>query len=108
MQVLLAVGNTIVTADIDGIETTAPAAGSIQKLAIAPNGQFVAGYTSEGKLKVWVSDFSKVLSEFATESKKTPLQLEWCGDDSVVLLWEVSISHVAPQGFFWLSHCTVA
>lgn len=78
------------TADIDDIETTAPTAGSVEKLAISPNGQFVAGYTSEGKLKVWVSDFSKVLSEFATESKKTPLQLEWCGNDSVVLLWEVS------------------
>lgn len=90
LQVLLAVGNTVITADIDGIETTAPTAGSIQKLAISPNGQFVAGYTSEGKLKVWVSDFSKVLSEFATESKKPPLQLEWCGTDSVVLLWEVS------------------
>ena len=91
MQVLLAVGSTVMTADIDGIETTAPSAGSIQKLAVAPNGQFVAGYTSEGKLKVWVSNFSKVLSEFATESKKTPLQLEWCGTDSVVLLWEVRI-----------------
>ena len=93
---LLAVGTSILTVDIDSTETTAPAAGSILKLAVAPNGQFIAGYTSEGKLKVWVSDFSKVLSEFATERKKTPEQLEWCGTDSVVLLWEVCFCHGLP------------
>lgn len=92
MQVLLAVGSTIVTVDVDSAEQIAANTGSIQQLAIAPNGQFVAAYTADGRLKVWVADFSKTLSEFATQSEALPDQLEWCGTDSVVMCWQVSTS----------------
>ena len=92
LQVLLAVGTTIVTVDVDSAEQTATNVGSIQQLSIAPNGQFVAAYTADGRLKVWTSDFSKALSEFATQSDKMPEQLEWCGTDSVVMCWEVALT----------------
>lgn len=93
LQVLLAVGTTIITVDVDSAEQTATGVGSIQQLSIAPNGQFVAAYTADGRLKVWTSDFSKALSEFATQSEKMPEQLEWCGTDSVVMCWEVKLTH---------------
>ncbi len=89
LQVLLAVGSTVMTVDVDSAEQTATGVGNIQKLSIAPNGQFVAAYTADGRLKVWVADFTKALSEFATQSDKLPEQLEWCGTDSVVLCWQV-------------------
>ena len=79
------------TVDVDGAEQTASGVGSIQQLSIAPNGQFVAAYTADGRLKVWTSDFSKALSEFATQSEKMPEQLEWCGTDSVVMCWQVGM-----------------
>ena len=87
------------TVDADSAEQTAGGVGSIQMLAIAPNGQFVAAYTADGRLKVWVSDFSKALSEFATQSDKLPEQLEWCGTDSVVMCWQVrhAAQHLLPQ-----------
>ncbi len=89
LQVLLAVGNTVMTVDVDSAEQTATGTGNIQKLSVAPNGQFVAAYTADGRLKVWVADFTKALSEFATQSDKLPEQLEWCGTDSVVMCWQV-------------------
>ena len=99
LQVLLAAGNTVMTVDVDSAEQTASGVGSIQKLSIAPNGQFVAAYTADGRLKVWGSDFTKALSEFATQSEKLPEQLEWCGTDSVVMCWEVRLSLYT---LFWL------
>ena len=90
LQVLLAVGTGIMTVDIDSAEQGGTGVGSIQQLSIAPNGQFVAAYTADGRLKVWTSDFSKALSEFATQSEKMPEQLEWCGTDAVVMCWQVT------------------
>lgn len=89
VQVLLAVGTNIMTVDVDSAEQSGTGVGSIQQLCVAPNGQFVAAYTEDGRLKVWTSDFSKALSEFATQSEKPPEQLEWCGTDSVVMCWQV-------------------
>ena len=77
------------TVDVDSAEQSGTGMGSIQQLSIAPNGQFVAAYTADGRLKVWTSDFNKALSEFATQSEKMPEQVEWCGADSVVMCWQV-------------------
>ena len=81
------------TVDVDSAEQSGTSMGSIHQLSIAPNGQFVAAYTADGRLKVWTSDFSKALSEFATQSEKVPEQLEWCGADSVVMCWQVRLKH---------------
>lgn len=78
------------TADVDSAEQSGTGMGSIRQLSIAPNGQFVAAYTADGRLKVWTSDFTKALSEFATQSEKVPERVEWCGADSVVMCWQVS------------------
>ena len=86
---MLAVGDAVMTVDVDSSEQTAAGVGAIYKLAVAPNGQFIAAYTADGKLKVWLADFSKALSEFATQSDKMPEQVEWCGTDSVVMCWQV-------------------
>ena len=88
---LLAVGGGIMTVDVDSAEQSGTSMGSIHQLSIAPNGQFVAAYTADGRIKVWTSDFSKALSEFATQSEKMPEQLEWCGADSVVMCWQVRL-----------------
>lgn len=89
VQVLLAVGDGTITVDVDSAEQSGTGMGSIRQLSIAPNGQFVAAYTADGRLKVWTSDFNKALSEFATQSEKMPEQVEWCGADSVVMCWQV-------------------
>ncbi|KAL3162570.1 hypothetical protein ABBQ38_008623 [Trebouxia sp. C0009 RCD-2024] len=103
LEVLLAVGTNIMTVDVDSAEQSGTGVGSIQQLCIAPNGQFVAAYTADGRLKVWTSDFTKALSEFATQSEKPPEQLEWCGTDSVVMCWQDILLMVGPYGD-WIKH----
>ena len=76
--------------DIDSVHTATSGNGTVTKLAIAPNGQFVAAFTDDGRLVVWVSDFTKNLSEFSTGSETSPDHLAWCGIDSVVMAWPVS------------------
>ena len=96
MQVLVAHGNTVTLVDADAANDQELSHGPIRRMAVAPNGQFLAAFTGEGKLVVWTADFGKFLSEFATQSDSPPEQLAWCGTDSVVLFWEVS-GCIPPQ-----------
>ena len=93
VQVLVAHGNTVTLVDADAATDQELQHGPIRRLAVAPNGQFLAAFTDEGKLIVWTADFGKFLSEFATQSDSPPEQLAWCGTDSVVLFWEVRPLH---------------
>lgn len=86
---LLAYEDRILVADLDTVHAAAPGNGVVTKLAVAPNGQFVAAFTEDGRLVVWVSDFTKNLSEFSTQSEAPPDHLAWCGTDSVVMAWPV-------------------
>jgi len=88
-QVLLACGESILVADSDTVHVAAGGNGGVTRLAVAPNGQFVAAFTEYGRLVVWLSDFTKNLSEFSTESEAPPDSLAWCGTDSVVMAWPV-------------------
>ena len=87
---LVAHGNTVTLVDAEAANDQELQHGPIRRMAVAPNGQFLAAFTDEGKLIVWTADFGKFLSEFATQSDNPPEQLAWCGTDSVVLFWEVS------------------
>jgi hypothetical protein len=99
-QVLVAAGDSVILVDADSASDQGVTAGPITRMAVAPNGQFLAGFTAEGKLVVWTADFGKFLSEFATQSDEPPVQLAWCGTDSVVLYWEVSDRVVTPPASF--------
>ena len=86
---LVAHGSTVTLVDADAANDQELSHGPIRRIAVAPNGQFLAAFTDEGKLIVWTADFGKFLSEFATQSDSPPERLAWCGTDSVVLFWEV-------------------
>ena len=62
--------------------------GPFTKLAIFPNGKFIACFTQNGHLLVVSSDFGQSLTDFDTKSKMPPTQMIWCGGDAVVLYWE--------------------
>ena len=86
---LVAHGSTVTLVDADAANDQELSHGPIRRIAVAPNGQFLAAFTGEGKLIVWTADFGKFLSEFATQSDSPPERLAWCGTDSVALFWEV-------------------
>ncbi|CAI2176411.1 4285_t:CDS:10 [Funneliformis geosporum] len=98
VEVLLATGSTILTVDTKESQDQLLQQGPFTKMAVSPNGKFLALFTADGKLWVVSTDFNKNLSEFTTNSKAPPQQLIWCGTDSVVLYWDKIVLMVGPFG----------
>ncbi|KAI8351246.1 Vps16, N-terminal region-domain-containing protein [Mortierella sp. GBAus27b] len=99
VEVLLAVNSTIYV--VDGtveVRDERLQQGPFTKMSVSPNGKYLALFTSEGKLWVVSTDFQKNLSEFETKSKVPPIQLAWCGTDSVILYWDSIVLMVGPFG----------
>lgn len=75
----------------------------ITKMSVAPNGRFIACYRRDGVLTVMSTIFTSKILEFDTKSMSRPMSIEWCGDDSVVLLWKnTGLVMVGPYGD-WLN-----
>lgn len=72
--------------------------GPFLKVSVSPNGSFLALFTSEGKLWVVSIDFQTSLADFQTNSVIPPLQMTWCGSDSVLIHWEDTILMIGPSG----------
>lgn len=61
IQVLLAVGSSLVVVDADSATDQGLTEGPFMSLSAAPSGKFLAGLTAGGRLIVWLADLSKVL-----------------------------------------------
>ena len=66
-------------------------------MAVSPNGKFLALFALT-RLWVVTTDFQTSLADFKTNSVSPPLQLAWCGNDSVLMHWEDTILMVGPTG----------
>jgi hypothetical protein len=69
-------------------------------MCVSPTGLLIACFSANGLMRVLSTDFTKNLSEFDSGSRKAPLDLVWCGEDSVVLYWESLLLMVGPYGDF--------
>ena len=75
----------------------------ITKMAVAPNGHFLACYRRDGVMTVLSSAFTNKVLDFNTKSMSRPMEIAWCGDDAVVLQWKnTGIIMVGPYGD-WLN-----
>jgi vacuolar protein sorting-associated protein 16 len=75
----------------------------IIKIAVAPNGRFLACYRKDGILTVMSSSFTSKVLDFDTKSISKPLDITWCGEDAVLLVWKnTGIVMVGPYGD-WLN-----
>lgn len=77
--------------------------GPFTHIVPSPNAKFLALITAAGHLWVVSADFSRNLSdvELATlgeEATGVPDQVEWCGDNAVVLAWGGLVVVVGPGG----------
>ena len=71
----------------------------ITKMAVAPNGHFLACYRRDGIMTVLSSAFTNKVLDFNTKSMSRPMEIAWCGDDAVVLQWKnTGIIMVGPYG----------
>ncbi|KAJ1549328.1 hypothetical protein HK096_000121, partial [Nowakowskiella sp. JEL0078] len=98
VEILLAVNNTVLVSDASGVQDQHLTQGPFTRISVAPSGKVLALFTADGRLWVVSSDFQKNFAEFSTNSTTPPLQMTWCGVDSVVLHWEDTVLMVGPFG----------
>ena len=73
----------------------------IVSMAFAPNGRFLACFTSNSVLTVVSTNFESKVLEFDARSGSSspPRSMGWCGEDSVVLHWKnLGVLMVGPYG----------
>ncbi|VAH62507.1 unnamed protein product [Triticum turgidum subsp. durum] len=99
-EVLLAVGDRVVSVDEDGVQVLGEALeiGPVQKMAVSPNGKLLAAFAHDGRLLVIPTDFSRIIFEYECDSALPPDQIAWCGLDSVLLYWSEVLLMVGPNG----------
>jgi vacuolar protein sorting-associated protein 16 len=101
---------------VDNLESTDQrlSRGPFSHLAPSPNGKNLALLTSSGTLLVVSTDFQRSLADFDTSSAAGASgdvrQVEWCGNDAVLVTWETMAILVGPFGdtlqwvFYFLQH----
>lgn len=76
---------------------------SVTKFALSANGLLIACYRRDGYLTVMTSSFTSRVLDFDTKTMSKPVDVVWCGDDAVLLLWRnTGIVMVGPKGD-WLN-----
>ncbi|KAF7874793.1 hypothetical protein EAF04_001967 [Stromatinia cepivora] len=97
VEVLLSIGQTIHVADAAESEDRFLDIGPFTHISVSPNGKFVALYTETGNAYVITSDFQNRLSEYNSRSKTPPKDVQWCGNDAVVIAWEDEVHLIGPN-----------
>ncbi|RAL67561.1 hypothetical protein DID88_008316 [Monilinia fructigena] len=97
VEVLLSIGQTIHVADAGESEDRFLDIGPFTHISVSPNGNFVALYTEKGNAYVITSDFQNRLSEYNSRSKTPPKDVQWCGNDAVVIAWEDEVHLIGPS-----------
>lgn len=98
VEVLWAVGKTLYVIDPTDAEDRALENGPFRHICVSPNGKFVALYADDGKVWVISSDFQEKFSEYNSRARTLPKDMQWCGNDAVVLAWEDEVHMVGPNG----------
>ncbi|KAH9899211.1 vacuolar protein sorting-associated protein 16 [Cubamyces lactineus] len=102
VEVLLSVDATIYS--VDNLESLDQriSRGPFTHMAPSPNGKSLALLTFSGLLWVVSTDFQRSLAEFNTASvagaEGDVLQVEWCGNDAVLVTWKHLAVLVGPFG----------
>lgn len=98
VEVLLSTGATILVVDASEAQDQELQNGPFSHIAVSPNGRYVALYTAQGTLWVIRADFQEKISEYESFKSETPRDVEWCGNDSIVVAWDEEVHMVGPHG----------
>jgi hypothetical protein len=96
VEVLLSISQTMHVVDATESEDRLLDIGPFTHVSVSPNGKYVALYTESGKAYVINSEFQQRLSEYDSRSKTPPKDVQWCGNDAVVIAWEDEVHIVGP------------
>lgn len=59
---------------------------------------YLALYTDAGKVWIITVDFQQKLGEYEVKTKTQPADVQWCGNDSVLISWEDEVQLIGPNG----------
>ncbi|PFH49934.1 hypothetical protein AMATHDRAFT_146515 [Amanita thiersii Skay4041] len=102
VEVLLSVDSTIYT--VDNLESVDQrlSRGPFTHVSPSPNGKSLALHTFSGLLWVVSTDFQRSMAEFDTrsvvEADGPVRQVEWCGNDAILVTWDNAVSLIGPFG----------
>ena len=102
VEVLLSVDSTIHT--VDNLESVDQrlSRGPFTHVSPSPNGKSLALLTFNGTLWVVSTDFQRSMAEFDTTNVLVDTgpvgQIEWCGNDAILLTWDSVVVLVGPFG----------
>ncbi|KAF8800582.1 vacuolar assembling/sorting protein VPS16 [Phlegmacium glaucopus] len=102
VEVLLSVDSTIYS--VDNLESVDQrlSRGPFTHVSPSPNGKSLALLTFTGTLWVVSTDFQRSMAEFETKDvggAEGPVrQVEWCGNDAILLTWDSLVAIVGPFG----------
>lgn len=100
VEVLLSVESTILSVDnLESIDQRL-SRGPFTHISPSPNGKSLALLTFSGTLWVVSTDFQRSMAEFETNNvvgSEGPIkQVEWCGNDAILLVWDGLAVLVGP------------
>ena len=98
VEALLSINQTIYVVDSSEAEDRVLSNGPFKHVSVSPNGKYVVLYTENGKLWVITSDFQNKIGEYESKARTSPKDVQWCGNDSVLLAWEDEIHMIGPNG----------
>ena len=98
VEVLLAFEQTIYVVDVSEAEDRVLPNGPFKYISVSPNGRFVTLYTEDGMVWVITSDFQNKIGEHESKAKTPPKDVQWCGNDAVILAWEDEVLLMGPNG----------
>lgn len=98
VEALISLGQTIYVVDSSEAEDRVLSNGPFGHVSVSPNGQYVALYTEDGKVWVITTDFQNKIGEYESKARTPPKDVQWCGNDSVLLAWEDEIHMMGPNG----------
>ncbi|KAL8648415.1 MAG: hypothetical protein Q9226_006002 [Calogaya cf. arnoldii] len=98
VEVLLAIGQTIYVVDASETEDRVLPNGPFKHVSVSPNGLYVTLYTEDGMVWVITSDFQNKIGEYESKTKTPPKDVQWCGNDAVMLAWEDEVHLIGPKG----------
>lgn len=98
IEVLLSLGQTIFVVDATEAEDRVLPNGPFKHVCVSPNGLYVTLYTEDGMVWVITTDFQTKIGEYDSKTKTMPKDVQWCGNDAVLLAWEDEVQLIGPNG----------
>ncbi|KAG5439417.1 hypothetical protein PCANB_001991 [Pneumocystis canis] len=105
VEVLVSTKSTIYIIDEAGNTDQCLHQGPFLNMSVSPNGQFLALQTFKNKIWVISTSFQKSMSEFTLIDNEKLIQMGWCGNDSVIVVYNTIILMIGPFGGFLSFPC---